>query len=59
MRESSTWYKDEILTFDEWHKKGRGCLVDQLDLRKIALKKTERIRVSKKDLITQLLEHDE
>ena len=48
----------EKLSFDEWHKKSRGFLVDQLDLRKIILKKTERIRMTKKDLIAKLLEHD-
>ena len=50
--------KIEKHTFDEWMKTGRGFLVDQIDLRKLSLKKTERIRMGKKDLIAKLLEHD-
>ena len=50
--------KIEIHELKDWSKKGRGFLVDQLDLRKISLKKTERIRMTKKDLIAKRLEHD-
>ena len=45
-------------TFDEWMKKGRGFLVDQIGLRHITLKKTEQIRMAKKDLIAKILAHD-
>ena len=50
--------KLETHTFDEWMRTGRGFLVDQIDLRRIILKKTDRIRMVKKDLITKILEHD-
>ena len=46
------------LSVDEWNKKGRGFLVDQLDLRKINLKKTERIRMNKKDLVAKIIDFD-
>ena len=46
-------------SFDEWMtKKNRGFLIDQLDLRKVKLNKTDRKRMSIKNMIDKLLEHD-
>ena len=44
--------------FDGWKSKGRGFLVDQIGLRKIHLSKTEKVRMTKKDLIEKLLNYD-
>ena len=46
------------LDADDWKTKGRGYLVDQLDLRKVPLTKTERIRMNKKTLIDKLVKYD-
>ena len=50
--------KTETHTFEEWSKKGKGYLIDQIDLRKIPITKTERIRMTKKDLVNKILAHD-